>query len=386
MNPGISVPNASFGSGNGNGIGNNQLGAYLPNFANTSLSWETLTSSGIGFDAVLFRNRVNLTVEYYNRKNEDIIQSVAPPPSAGIESSPDVNVATVRNRGIEVSVGYNFKAGPVNFNVGANVTTVSNKVLKLNNGNPYANNLREGYSMFFIYGYKMGGVFHSQAEIDAWRAKYTDAIVGQSVDDPNAGYQPVPGDAWFQDIGRAVDPKNPSKLNLSPDSIINSDDQTYLGKTIPGFYYGFNTNISYAGFDLSALIYGVGDVVKYNGVRAGGESMSSIGINQLATVNNRWTPQNSNSNMPRAVFRDPNSNNRVSDRFVEKAGFMRLKNLQLGYTIPRNLLSRTGFIDGFRVYVSAINLFTVTKYTGYDPENDFYPPARQFMVGANLNF
>jgi TonB-dependent starch-binding outer membrane protein SusC len=114
--------------------------------------------------------------------------------------------------------------------------------------------------------------------------------------------------------------------------------------------------------------------------------MSSIGINQLATVLNRWTPQNPSTTMTRAAFRDPNANNRVSDRFVESGAFMRLKNLQLGYTIPKSLLNKTGFVEGVRVYVGTVNLFTITKYTGYDPENEFYPPARQFLAGVNINF
>lgn len=386
INPGISVPNASFGSGNGNAIGNNQLGAYLPNFANTSLSWETLTATGVGFDAILFNNKVNLTLEFYNRLNEDIIQSVNPPPSAGIEAPTDVNVATVRNRGIELSLGYNTRFGDVDFNISGNLTTVNNKVVKLNGGTPWAANVREGYSMYFLYGYKSGGIFQTQAEIDAWRAKYTDATVGQSQSNPTAGYQPKPGDAYFLDLNRSPDPKNPSAFNNRPDSIINENDRTYLGKTIPGFFYGFNLGAAYKGFDLSAQIYGVGDVMRYNNLKAGGEAMSSIGINQLATVLNRWTPQNPSTTMTRAAFRDPNANSRESDRFVESGAFMRLKNLQIGYTIPKNILSRTGFIDGIRVYAGTVNLFTITKYTGYDPENEFYPPAKQFLAGININF
>lgn len=386
INPGISVPNASFGSGNGNAIGNNQLGAYLPNFANTSLSWETLVATGIGFDAVLFNNKVNFTLEYYNRLNEDIIQSVNPPPSAGIEAPTDVNVATVRNRGIEISLGYNNKFGEVDFNVSGNLTTVHNEVIKLNEGTPWAANVREGYSMYFLYGYKTGGIFQNQAEIDAWRLKNTDATVGQSVSNPTAGYQPKPGDAYFLDVNRAPDLKNPSAFNNRPDSIINSNDQTYLGKTIPGFFYGFNVGAAYKGFDLSAQLYGIGDVKRYNDLKAGGESMSSIGINQLSTVLNRWTPQNPSTTMTRAAFRDPNQNNRVSDRFVESGAFMRLKILQVGYTIPKNILNKTGFVEGVRVYAGAVNLFTITKYTGYDPENDFYPPAKQVMAGININF
>ena len=377
LNPGITSPDYSVGSGNGNPFGTQVGGAFFPNFANTSLSWETLTTSGAGFDAVLFNNKVNLSVEYYSKINRDIIQNVAPPPSTGIEYTTDINIGSVRNRGVEVQVGYSTKIGAADFNFSGNFTTQSNKVIKLNNGVPVADNIREGYDLGFIYGYKMGGIFQSEAEIDQWLQRNSDAYTS---------IRPKPGDAYFVDVQGSPDPKTPSAFNATPDGVINSNDRTYLGKTIPGYFYGFNCSGSWKGLDLSAYFYGIGDVQKYNVMRATGETMSTNGANQWATTLNRWTPENPSLTMPRAVYGDPNGNTRTSDRFVENAGFLRLQNIQLGYSLPKPMLRKSGFIEGLRLYVSTVNLLTLTNWSGIDPENDFNPPAKQFLFGLNASF
>ncbi|MEO5998285.1 MAG: SusC/RagA family TonB-linked outer membrane protein, partial [Chitinophagaceae bacterium] len=384
VNPGISVPNYSSGSGNGNGAGTQQLGAYLPDFANSDLSWETVTTSGIGFDMTVLKNKLNITVEYYNRVTSDIIQSVAPPASAGIQNNIDLNIGEVLNRGMEFSASYTTKLGPVNIGLNGNLTTVKNKVLKLNGGVNVGDNIYEDYSLFFIRGYKVGGVFQTQADIDAWRAKYADAVVGQIRSNATAGIQPKPGDIYFQDV--AGKPATAGKFNNAPDSIVNTDDRFYLGKTIPGFFYGFGANGSFSNFELSVFFQGVGNVQKYNNTRAAGESMSSNGTGQWISTLDRWTAANHSTSMPRAVYNDPYQNNRTSSRFVEEAGFMRLKSLELAYRIPTDILQRSGFIRNLRFSVSGINLVTWTKWTGLDPENDFYPPAKQVVFSLSATF
>jgi TonB-linked SusC/RagA family outer membrane protein len=382
-------PDAAFGSGNGNAFGTQLQGARLPNFPNFNLRWETLTTQGIGIDAVLFNNKLNVTLEYYDKLNKDIIQTAAVPPSTGIESNPDLNIAQVRNSGIELNLGYNQKIGQVNFNANANLTTVNNKVVKLNDGAPLGGEfgrIEEGYSMFYLWGYQFGGIFQNQAEIDEWRRKYTDVTVGQSQSNPSAGYQPKPGDAWFKDVHGNPRPGQKEFYSPFPDSLINANDRTYLGRTIPGYYYGFSFGAEYKAFDVSVFFQGVGNVQRYNFARLGGESMSSNGANQWATTLNRWTPTNPSTTMPRAVFGDPNQNNRISSRFVENAGFLRLKNLQVGYNLPKNILSKVGFMSGLRLYFSAVNLLTFTKWTGWDPEVDDVPPTRQFLFGLNARF
>jgi len=380
-------PDYAFGSGVGNGVGTPFLGAALPGFANNTLTWEKIKTSSFGFDAVMFNNHVNFTAEYYNKVTYDIIQSVSPPPNTGIQENADLNVATVRNRGIELQLSYNQKFGNVNFNASANLTTVNNKVLRLNGGTPIGGQggrIEEGYSMFYLWGYKVGGVFQNQAEIDTWRKKQADKNIGQDTSNISLGYQYKPGDMYFQDVNG--NPRN-SKERFRPgtDSLVNSNDRTFLGKTIPGYYYGFSFGADYKGFDVSVFFQGVGDVKKYNYIRAGLEGMGGP-ANQFATTLDRWTVAKPSSTMPRAVFGDPANTGRFSSRFVESAAYLRLKNVQLGYTLPKQILSKSNLVQNLRFYVSAVNVFTITKYTGLDPENEFLPPTRQTLVGLNVTF
>ena len=373
------TPDYPIGSGNGDPFGTQVQGSRLPNFANKTLSWETLETTNIGFDAV-FIDKVNFTFEYYRKFNRDIIQSVPLPPNTGIEFVADLNIATVRNTGVEFEVGYNDRFGQVGFNASANFTTVKNRVVDLFQDQPTTaagGRVEEGYPIGYLFGYQLGGIFQTQAEIDAWKERNTDINIG--------AYEYQPGDAYFVDL--FGNPTQPKELRgPRPDSVINSYDRTYLGKTIPGFYYGFNLGANYMGFDLSVFFQGVGDVQKYNNFRAAGENMSSTGANQWSSVQGRWTSTNPSSTMPRAMYGDPAQFNRYSSRFVENAGFIRLKNLQLGYSVPKQALQRLGFIEGFRIYFSGINLFTITDWTGIDPENDLIPPTRQFLFGINANF
>jgi TonB-linked SusC/RagA family outer membrane protein len=392
----LGSPDYSLGSGNGNGVGIIYNAVALPGFANTTLTWEKIKETSFGFDASLFSNRVSLTAEYYNKITYDVIQSVSLPPNTGIQNAADLNVAQVRNRGIEIQLGYNQKFGEVNVNFAGNITTVSNKVTKLNGGTPIGGEggrIEEGYSMFYLWGYKVGGVFQTQEEINEWRQSHTDENIGQVMGDLSQGYQYQPGDMYFQDVyGNPKDPKE--RYSPIPDSLINGNDRTYLGKTIPGYFYGFSFGADYKGFDLSIFFQGVGDVQRYNYTRAGLEAMGGL-ANQWATTLNRWTVNNKSTSMPRAVWGDPASSTRFSSRFVEDAGYLRLKNLQIGYSLPKTLLGKLGFIQNFRIYASAVNLFTITNWTGLDPEADsgggvnginVVPPTRQFLFGVNATF
>jgi TonB-linked SusC/RagA family outer membrane protein len=394
---GVSLsPDYSIGSGNGDPFGTQIGSAALPDFANITLTWEKVKTTSIGFDALLFNNNVTLTAEYYNKITYDIIQSVSLPPNTGIQNPADLNIGKVRNRGIEVVVGYNKKFGAIDFNASGNITTVSNRVLKLNEGTPQGDEfgrIEEGYSMFYLWGYKVGGIFQTQAEIDAWRASHADVNTGQDLTDPANGYQYKPGDMYFRDL--YGDPKNPKEQHSPvPDSLVNSSDRTYLGKTIPGYYYGFNLGAAYKGIDISIFFQGVGDVQKFNGTRSGLEGMGSL-ANQWASVLDRWTPTHASATIPRAVYGDPAQTTRVSDRFVENAAYLRLKNIQIGYSIPKPFLNSLMFVQSIRLYASAINLFTITKYTGLDPESDsgsgpnginIIPNTRQFLFGINATF
>ncbi|MEO7119500.1 MAG: TonB-dependent receptor [Ginsengibacter sp.] len=370
-----SVNPPSYNLGNPNV---NNLGVGFEVAPNPNLTWEKKRSTNIGFDALLFNQTVTLTFDYYHNVTKGIIQSENLTPSSGVQLPADINIADVLNRGIEIQAGYKHSLGKVNFSVTANISTVHNEVLSLVNhtalrGNTYS--LEEGYPIGYLYGYKVGGIFKTQKEIDDWNTSHKDKLSNEQ----------KPGDIYFQDLYGQPTSGNTAH-NPTKDSVVDANDQTYLGKTIPSYTYGFTLSANYMGFDISTFFYGVGDVQKYNSIRAAGESMNTNGRNQLASVLNAWTPDNASSGMPRAVYGDPNGNNRFSDRFIENASYLRLQNLQIGYTIPKKLLDRTHAIQNFRIYFSGINLFTVTKYSGVDPENDAYPSTRQFLFGVNASF
>jgi hypothetical protein len=238
--------------------------------------------------------------------------------------------------------------------------------------------LEEGFPIGFLHGYQIGGIFQSAAEIAKWNQTYSDLL---SIDQQ-------PGDYYFLDLYGAPTPGSTAR-NLTKDGIVNSNDQTYLGKTIPGYYYGFTLNADYEGFDVSIFFQGRGDVQKYNDVRADGEGMNGYGRNVFRTVLNAWTPGNTSTSMPRAVYRDPNENLRFSNRFIEDAGYLRLQNVQIGYSLPKRLLDHTkGAVQNFRIFVSGINLFTITDYSGLDPEasDPYFPSTRQYLIGVKASF
>jgi hypothetical protein len=211
------------------------------------------------------------------------------------------------------------------------------------------------------------------------------------------GYKYQPGDMYFQDLYGNPRAGMKEQHGPSPDSVVSSNDRTYLGKTIPGYSYGLSLGAAYKGIDISVLFQGVGDVQRVNGLRAGLESMSGL-ANQDTKTLGRWTADHPSSTLPRAVYNDPANDARsgsLSNQFVEDAGYVRLKNLSIGYALPKTFLSKLGFVDNFRIYVSTLNLFTITKWTGYDPESDsgsgangnnIIPTTRQFLVGVKAIF
>lgn len=357
-------------------VNSNSIGIAYTNFPNQDLTWEKLHSANIGFDATLFNHSFSVTVDYYHKVTKGIIQSVSLLPSTGISVPAELNIADVLNRGFEFQLGYNKSFGEIGFSASANFTTQHNEVLKLADGNALRDaGLEEGYPIGYLFGYRTGGIFRSESEIERWNQDYSDAVSEEQ----------KPGDFYYLDLfGAPI--AGSTRQNPQRDSVINSNDRTYLGKTIPGYYYGFTLGANWKGLDISIFFQGRGDVKKYNFVRAEGESMNGFGRNQFASVLNAWTEQNRSTTMPRAVYRDPNNNLRFSDRFVENAGYLRLQNLQIGYNLPSKWLNKTNAIQSFRIYLTGINLFTITDWSGLDPENDLYPSTRQFLAGIKATF
>ena len=355
-----------------------QNGVTFGRIANRILSWETVTTSNIGFDGLFFDNSLSVTAEYYTRLTEDILQAVDLPATAGFIENTVENIASVSNTGIEVNVNYNFNIGEVGLNIGGNITTVNNEVLSTNrNNDPIAfdsnRRIEVGQPIGYIWGYKVDRILQDQAEVDAYEAEVTD----------QAGGAKGPGDIVFQDLFTPSEEEGIEKV-AGADSVVDINDRVLLGNTIAGHFYGISLGVNYKGFDFSMLLQGVGDVQKINQHRRSLEG-DGFGPNKSVTVLDRWTPENTDTDLPRYIYNNPAGNDRISDRWVEDADFMRLRNIQLGYTLPDNALSKIG-ASSLRVFVDASNIITITSYTGLDPENDDNPVPAIYRVGLNASF
>jgi len=356
----------SLGTGS-NGMGNLIYGFSFPDFPNADLIWERTTSQNIAIDAILFNNSVDLTIEYYNKLTDGILQETRLPGSVGAWNPPVVNVGKVRNSGIEIALSYRGSYGDLNYMVGGNLTTNKNEVKALFNDSPLGGEggrIEEGQPINYLWGYELGGILQSPEEVDAYTARLTNDTEGRS--------DIRPGDMWFVD--------------QNGDSTLNIDDKVFLGQTLPGLFYGFNANLAYKGFDFSIVFTGIGKVKAYNYDRAALEATGTNLINLSRDVLDSWTLENLSTTMPRAVYEDPARNGRFSSRYVESAAYLRLSNAELGYTVPKTVTDKLKFASSLRVYVSGSNLFLITKWKGIDPENNGYPIPRIFRIGLNATF
>ena len=370
-----------WGSGNGDPIGNYQPGTLITDLPNPTLTWEVVTTTYVGFDALLLNNKLNLTVEWYNRATDGILQRVNLPYSVGT-SSPLLNIGQLENRGVDAQVGYNGRVGDFTYRVSGNVSFISNEVTSLYEGQPLSTSygrVEEGRAIGHLWGYQVGGLFQSQAEIDAYYAELEDQTIS------NTDFV-APGDLYFVDAGGNPTEAEPF-YSTTPDGLINSFDQTEIGNTIPGYTYGLNFNLGWKGLDLSMNFYGEGDVEKSNSIRQRFEGMQSVNTNYFNTTLDRWTPVNTDTDMPRAVANDPAGNNRFSTRWVEDASFFRLNTWQLGYTLPSSLLDKlNNTVESLRIYVGGQNNIYLFKWSGIDPVNDNFPLPRAFNAGLTLRF
>jgi TonB-dependent starch-binding outer membrane protein SusC len=319
-------------------------------FANKDLSWETSTQINFGIDAGLFDSHLDLTFDVYNKKSKDVLLSLPLPYSTGYFLPADANIGSIGNKGIELGLTWNNRTDAgLRYSVGGNITTTKNEVLDLGSipyiisgvGGAQTHRTEVGQPLGFLWGYKTDGIYQTQAEVDA------------ALED-NLG-TPTVGDIRFVDVNK--------------DGKVTTDDKTNIGSAIPKYYYGGNISMDWKGVDLGIFLQGVGTYYVYNQARQALESMNGTN-NQLSTTLNRWTSSNGSTTMPRATANDENNNNRFSDRWVENAKFLRLKNVSVGYTLPaaKTASASKNFLSGARVYVSVQNLATFTKYKGLDPE------------------
>jgi len=341
----------------------NQLavGATQVEFATPDIKWEEKISKNIGVDFGFMEDRLTFSAEYYNNESKDMLLRVRIPESTGVYpwKSPYINGASVRNSGFEFTANYTENRGDFTYSIGANLSTLENEVLSLGYGErPIAGALTKtevGGEVGAFYGWVIDGIFQTQAEIDALN---TTSPIGR--------YQEVltrPGDFKFRDLNGRDDQ---GKLTGVPDGKIDDDDRMFLGSAIPNVYFGFNISLGYKGFDFSMLANGVSGNLIHNTILAGLESGAGWD-NYSKNMLNRWTPTNTQTDVPRVVMFDPNKNGRASERWLEKGDYLRITNIQIGYTLPDQLLSRIGF-SKIRVYVSGQNLLTFTEYSGFDPD------------------
>jgi TonB-dependent starch-binding outer membrane protein SusC len=356
-------------------------GAAIGRPANPDLRWETTRQLNVGLDLTWLKV-INFTTNYFIKNTNDLL--FQPDVSALLGSygpggyPPIINAGDVSNKGWEFEVAYQSdRKNLLQTNLNFNLTTINNKVVSVPEGIEYipgaafsvggdvATRFEEGYEIGYFFGYQTEGVFQTQEQID-------NAAVVQE------GAQP--GDLIFKDVN------GDGKINFSDDS-----DKTYLGSAIPDFTMGFAFNFKLKGFDFSGNVYAaLGQEIIRNYER------QQPYANQLAYVIDRWTGEGSTNEHPRLTT-GPTNNNLFSDYYVEDGSFVRLRNLQFGYTLPSTLLRKI-HLESLRVYVAANNLITLTRYMGFDPDlgsssvlsagvdYGMYPQARSLMGGLQIKF
>ncbi len=377
LSPVEEKPTYSFGVSDGNGNNRVSSGAAVFTIPNPNLQWERTTTTNLGFDAYLLDNNLGISFDYYNKRTSDILQTIPLPASVGVSVQPSGNIGEVVNSGIELAANYRFTVGPVAIDVGANLTTVHNEVTKLKDGIPVYSNgltLEEGQPINFIRGQKLGGIFTSEEQVTEFLAN--------TKDETYRADEVAPGDLYFVDV--AGPPLEEGLFRSDePDGVINAFDNTYLGQTLPGYFYGFNLGANLKGFNLSLQFTGVGDVDRYNQERFDLMQIGFYGDNRLVDVLDAWSVNNQNSTVPRIIANDPAGNNRFSSRFIENGAYLRLNYAEIGYSLPNP--ERFG-LGRARIYVGGSNLFTATQFTGLDPESYDSPTPITLFTGVNISF
>ena len=346
--------------------------------ANEDIKWETTEQIDLGIDLGFFSDKLLFKADLFLKNTYDILLNVPIPATSGASNAPRQNVGQVRNRGIDFELSYSEQIGKLDLSTGFNLSIVDNEIIDFDGisfttGRFGTSHIyQEGYSLRSLYGYKTAGVFQNQEEIDA--KPHVDGA--------------EPGDLIFEDL---------SGPDGVPDEEIDAHDRTVLGPSIPNYLLGYNLNLSYRGFDVSVLMQGAfgHKIMLANANFGGGRSFFDFTENLVADRLNRWTGEGTSNTHPRLYFQgSPNDNNRNSDFFVEDGSYLRLKNLQIGYTFPSKWTKEIK-VERLRIYAGGTNLWTQTNFSGFDPEipmeqsDSFgwnYPMNKSFLIGLNLDF
>ena len=344
---------------------------------NKNLRWEESTQTDVGIDFGFLNNALTFSVDYYNKRTDGMLMNMQVPAYVG-ESVPVGNVGKMENSGVEMELNYNLAVGDWTFGFGGNLTYLKNKLIDYGNAEGWANldsfqgtgaitRAQNGLPFPFFYGFKTDGIIQNQAEADAYNAKYSGGYFADA----------VPGDVRFVDV--------------DGDGELTENDRTKIGKGMPDWTYGFNLNVQWKGIALSAMFQGTAGNQIFDATRR----TDAIASNLPSWMLGRWTGEGTSNRIPRYV-RGDGRNWVSSDLLIYDGDYMRLKNIMLSYTLPRQLTRKVS-VENFRVYVSAENLFTWTKYHGFDPEISsggtslgidygVYPQPRVWTVGFNIQF
>ena len=356
-----------------------QSGAITASAANPMLQWEKATTWGIGLDMTLW-NKLNLTVDYYDKTTDGILMSVATPVTFALGGYYD-NIGKVNNRGVEISADFRERIGKVDITVGGNIAFNKNEILEMGEtGDLFSGNriYRKGEAMNSFYGYKSAGLFQSWDEIKNWpgiedlgNGKYAYAF--------NKSYTVQPGDIKYKDLNgdKKIDANN---------------DRAVLGTYDPGITFGFNLGATYKGWDIMAFFQGATDVYGYMETEAIGSINGDTGKPAALWLDN-WNENNKDAKYPRLEngLNGASMPSTVSDFWLQNGTYLRLKNLQIGYTFPKAWMSKLG-INKLRVYYSGQNILTFTNFLkGWDPEapagrGNFYPQTQVNSFGVNVTF
>lgn len=370
----------AFNTGNGSEV---YTGQEPLSYVNTSLRWETTRQLDIGFDLSMFNNRITFTADYYNKKTNDLLLSSPIPTTTGF-SSTLLNIGNINNKGVDLELNTINLKGQIQWTSALNFSVNRNKITNLNSETDIILNgailLREGESIGTFYGYQFEGIFQSDSE-----ASSSPVLVGQEASSPNPASIARAGDRKYKDMNK--------------DGKIDANDRTILGTANPNFTWGFNNSFSYKNLSLSFFIQGTQgnkmanlnnfDLLNFNGQN---NVLRDAGLN-------RWTSDNPGNKYPRALSAGSLDQSIFSSAIVEDASYIRLKNITLSYNLPERIVSKIK-MSNLRLYVSGSNLWTLTDYSGYDPEaNTFgqsttlvgldiggYPQAKIFQVGLSASF
>ena len=360
-------------------FGNGYSQGYVPTYVgNADIKWETSQQTNVGLDMSFFKNSLDVSMDFYVKKTSDMLLNMPIPSFGAFPNSPFFNAGDLKNTGFEIVVNYRNQIGKdFNYNVGLNMSTYKTEVTKLTSEYLSGNTSRTyvGGPIGRFWGYKQIGIFQNQEEIDNYVDKNGTKI------QPNA----QPGDFKFAKLGES------GELN-------DDDDRTFIGDPNPDLIYGFNLGFSYKNFDVSMAFQGtIGNDI-WNVAKG---SLASAGRqNALADAYTKaWTKDGDlDAVYPRITNSDSNNNMRGSSFYVENGSYLRLQNMQIGYTLPSHICQKSKLFSSCRFYVSGQNIFTLTGYSGLDPELGInnpldmgvdttrYPSSRTFTFGVNLQF